>query len=142
MCVTPAVVFGIYCTSRPGASWVPKIVSGRNSSPTWRQLPHGVAHALGHGPPAHAHGGGHVGGPHRGHGGAHPMMWGVKRLHRWPGEVKQMKKYFKNILKKYIFLFVFAGLSCVYFCQIILKIIETYWKISKTEYYWKFSWIF
>ena len=44
----------------------------------------GVAHALTHGATGHAHAGGHVRGPHRGHGGPHGMMWRVQRLHWGP----------------------------------------------------------
>ena len=81
MCVTPSVVFGVYCTSGSRTPGVCEVVSGGDGSGPAHD---GVAHALGHSAATHPHGGAHVGGAHRGHGGSHAVVGRVERLHWRP----------------------------------------------------------
>ena len=89
MGVAPSVVLGVDGTARPGTPGVSKVVPGGDGPGPGD---HRVAHALGHPASTHPHGGAHVGGAHRahgGHGGTHRVVGRVERLH-WRPETCQV----------------------------------------------------
>ena len=84
MGVAPSVVLGIQSTPGPGTPGVSEVVPGGDGAGPGDDR---VAHALGHPAPRHPHGGAHVGRAHRTHrrhGGSHPVVWRVQRLHWRP----------------------------------------------------------
>ena len=101
MGVAPPVVFRIQGTPGPGAAGVGEVVPGGDGSGSGDDR---VAHALGHPASAHTHGGAHVGRAHRAHGrhgGPHPVVGRVQRLHWRPATCQGWRLWYCGTVYRY-----------------------------------------